>query len=518
MDREARRARREARRPELRLAAPAARLVLAALVAGCASVGDPPGGPPDTTPPTVARVSPDSGAVVAPPSEADIYLDEVVQERVAAPRPDIASAVLLSPVTGAVDVGWHRDRISVRPHDGFKAGRIYRLQLLPVLSDLRQNRMRRGRVWVFSTGPAIPSATLEGAVVDWAGNRPAANALIEAVLLPDSLPYRTLADSAGGFTLGQMPPGEYLLFGTIDQNNDRRRGPREAFDTVRVHLADSASAELFAFTHDTTGPRLRTVELADSVTLRITFDRPLDPSRHLDTGAVRLALATDSTTPLPVLAVWTQAEADSARAALAAQRAAADSAEQRLRADSAAVRPPPDTARGHAPGDTARAARAQPTRGERPAVPPPPLAVPTGRTGAGTGTTARRDSTRAAKMLARRPAPTAVRLVRLPSPLREGARYILWVRGARDLSGVAADARGQVAVPVPRAPRGARTPAAGDSLRPRADTTATRGVAADSMRPPAAAPPDTARAALPARRDSTPPPPPPSRTRRGPAP
>ena len=53
-------------------------------------------------------------------------------------------------------------------------------------------------------------------------------ALIEAVLLPDSLPYRTLADSTGWFRMTQMPAGTYLVYGILDTNGDRRRGAREA--------------------------------------------------------------------------------------------------------------------------------------------------------------------------------------------------------------------------------------------------------------------------------------------------
>jgi hypothetical protein len=455
----------------------------------------------------VARVAPDSGAVVEPPREADIYLDEVVSERVAAPRPDISSAVLLSPVRGLVDVRWHRNRISVRPKEGFKAGRVYRLELLPVLADLRQNRMRRGHVWVFSTGPAIPSAGLSGSVVDWAQGRVGLNALVEAVLLPESLPYRAVADSQGAFSMQQVPAGEYLVYGIIDQDNNRQRGLREAFDTVRVRLDDTASVELYAFTHDTTGPRLRTVETADSLTLRLTFDRPLDPAQHLDTGDVRFAPLTDSTAYLPLVGVWTQAEADSVRAAQSAQRAAADSARLRQQADSARAHQPADTTRARPPADTARPRPPTPAPGQRPApgaqpgVRPPPLQLPGAapQTAGQPGRPATpRDSSRAMKMLARRPPPTAVRLVRLAAPVAPGSRYVVWVLGARGLSGPRADARGQLSIPVPRPARGARPGAASDSLRPPADTSAPR-------RPP----PDTTRPAAPAR-DSTRPPPPPT--------
>jgi hypothetical protein len=418
-------------------------------------VGEPPGGPPDTAPPTVASIAPDSGAVLAaPPREATVFLSEVVNERIAAPRPDVAGAVLLSPVKGRVDVTWRRNRVSVVPREGFKPGRVYRLEVFPVFTDLRQNRMRRGALSVFSTGPAIPTAVLTGSLVDWPGNRPGANGLVEAVLLPDSLPYRTLADSTGSFTLRQVPTGEYLVYATVDQDNNRERGPREAFDSLRVTLGDSAAIEVFAFPHDTTGPRLRTVELADSLTLKLTFDRALDPGQALDTSAVALVPIADSTTRLAVLNVWTPAQADSIRA----------DERTRGRADTARTGGRADTARTGGRADTART---------RAATPP-------------------RDSSLAMKMLARRPSPSAVRLVRLAAPLATGARYTVTVQGVRGLSGPPADARGQISVAVPRPrPQTGRPAAQRDTLRTRGDTLSAR---ADTVRTPA---PDSTRPALP---------------------
>jgi hypothetical protein len=463
------------------------RAALAAVAVACASAGDPPGGPPDQDPPVVTRIAPDSGSVAsALPSEALVYLNEVVNERVASPRSDISSAVLLSPVKGPVRVTWRRDHISVRPREGFQPGRVYRLEVFPVLTDLRQNRMKRGAIAVFSTGPALAGGRLDGAVVDWAGGRPAIGALIEAVLLPDSLPYRAVADSTGSFTLLEIPGGDYLVYGVVDQDNNRERGLREAYDTVRLHLADSATAELFAFPRDTTGPRLRTVEIADSLSLRLTFDRPLDPALVLDTSAIRLTSAADSATRLPVALVLTPLQFDSLRAVRAPPAAA----------DSGRARTPADTARARAPADSGRARRAVPdTTRPRPAaadtararVPALPAGAQPPRQGAPVQPgaarpvqpAAPRDSTRAQKMLARRPAPSAVRVVRLAEPLAPGARYMVEVTGVRSLSGVTGDARGQISVPVPSRRTEARRAAPADSTGTARDTSQAGG-----LRPP----------------------------------
>lgn len=422
-------------------------------IVACASTGDPPGGPPDRKPPVVMRVDPESGSVLTtPPSEVSIYFDEVINERIVGTPSEIKGAVMLSPTTEPERVRWHRDRVSVRPKSGFEANRVYRVEVFPVITDLRSNKMRAGRVIVFSTGPAIPASTLQGTVVDWVAGRPAVRALIEAVLMPDSLVYRTLADSAGVFRLDLLPPGEYRVYGIMDTNNDRRRGTREVYDSASVAAADTSAAplELYAFVRDTTGPRLRQSDVVDSMTLKLTFDRPLDPTLVLDTSMVTVAPLDDSTSGLPVVGVFTQKELDSLRARVA----------DTVTADS--LRPAPDSV----PADSARPARPDTLRPAAPVAPARPVARP--------GARAPLDSTRAEKMLARRPPPTDVRLVRLGVPLVPDTRYVIFARGVRSLSGNENDARGVV-----RPPRRAVAPpvngAARDSVAApdstRADTT-----------------------------------------------
>ena len=416
------------------------------LVASCAQSGDPPGGPPDQTPPHVLRIEPESGSVLtAAPSEVNIWFDEVIAERTTGQPPDIGGAVILSPSSEPDRVTWRRDRISVRPKRGFKPGLIYRIELLPVINDLRNNHMRGSRTIVFSTGPEIPHGTLTGTVVDWVAGRPAARALIEAVLMPDSLVYRSLADSGGVFRMEQMPAGHYRVYGVVDQNNDRRRAPREMFDSAGVDVDTTGTPmELFAFAHDTTGPRIRQVEVADSNTLKITFDRALDPTLELDSSRVSVAPLEDSTASLAIVAVLTQKGLDSLTKRVQDSVTAAHLAADTTHRDTTATRR--DTTRRNA-------TRPDTTRGRR-----APL-----------------DSTRAERMLARRPPPTDVRFVRLAAPLVPDTRYVIHVTGVRSLSGFenATVPRGQVRAPRPGATRNTTT---------RADTTRSDTTRSDTTR------------------------------------
>jgi len=200
-------------------------------------------------------------------------------------------------------VRWRRDRIVVRPREGWVAGRVYRVELLPGLSDLRNNRTDSGSVVTFTTGAPVPNLTLRGRVVDWNSRRPQPGAVLEAVLLPDSLSYRAIADSLGQFRLGPLPAGEYLVYGGLDQNRNVRIESREPFDTLRMGTAGDSVGDFWAFRHDSTGPRIQTVTERDSIAISVTFTQSLDPRQPFSPRQVRVLRLPDSL-PVRVLGVY----------------------------------------------------------------------------------------------------------------------------------------------------------------------------------------------------------------------
>ncbi|HET7457521.1 MAG TPA: Ig-like domain-containing protein, partial [Gemmatimonadaceae bacterium] len=258
-------------------------VVVALAQSACASQGAPPGGPPDAAPPKLVRIIPDTGAVNVKAPRAVFQFDEVVSERPSGGAPSLEAMFVVSPRQGEPDVSWGRDVITVKPRRGFRPNTVYTITMLPGISDLRGNVRKEGATAVFSTGPTIPSTTVRGVVFDWVKSEPAARALVEAIVVPpgadtsararrDSTVYVTSSDSSGRFAFAHLPPGPYVVRGVLDANNNRALDPREAWDSVRVSLADSARVELLTFVHDTLGPRIASVSASDSVTLRVAFD------------------------------------------------------------------------------------------------------------------------------------------------------------------------------------------------------------------------------------------------------
>ncbi len=442
-------------------------LLLVALLAGaweasggCASIGTPPGGPPDSAPPHIVHMQPESGAVVPNfHGDAVIQFDETVEEMASGggggggggATGGLAKQVLLSPVAGPVNVSWHRSSVTVKPKEGWKR-RVYRLEILPGFTDLRRNRSDSAKTVLFTTGPAIGHARIGGIALKWIEQTIMVRALIEAVPLPDSVGYLTLADSGGQFNLQNLAPGHYIVYATSDDNGDRRRSPREAYDSTLVTLDSSSNVALFAFPHDTVPPRPRAATFVDSITVRAEFSQALDPTTPLDTTQLKVVQLPDSM-PVAVAQVLTQQQYDSLTKTM--QQKAESAGAAAIKHDTAAapnirptVPPPPPPP---PPGPPPAARPEPPSRGPRRAAARAQPRQPV-------------DTALVRRLLAQRPIPSDKIIIRLAHPLKPETRYIVVIAGATNLLGK--KGHGDVGftvpkpVPVDTTRRGARpTPA-----------------------------------------------------------
>lgn len=431
-------------------------------MAGCASPGMPPGGPEDHAPPKLISVSPDTNSTNQKQSSVTFRFDEVVSERPSGAQ-SLDRMIIVSPSDGAPRVRWRRSAIQVRPRRSLRPNTTYTVTILPGMTDLRGNTQTSAFTTTFSTGPELLRTRLSGVVFDWVAGRPAPKAYVQAFVRGDTtFSWIAQADSAGRFELRSFPSGTYLLRAVIDANDNRGLDPREAWDSAGVAVADSGRVEMYAFVHDTVGPRIDRISVTDSVTLSIDFDKAVDPSSPL-TPATFIILAADST-PTSVTALVSDSTLEAERAARA--KSSADSARARggrdaTRADSAADRRPTSATDSRVP------------------LPTP---------GRGRGAAARTDTTALPKPS--RPSPTVHTNLRLGAPLKASTTYRLRATGVRGLLGNARTSDKVFITPKPPAPPDTTRRATADSVgrraRPAADTARVR------------IPPDTTRSKTPA--------------------
>ena len=391
-------------------------VAICVVLAGCASASPPPGGPEDKAPPRLVHVTPDTNAVNVADRFAQFYFDETISDRGEGAQA-LDAYFLVSPSDGAMDLSWHRSRIDVRPHQGFRPNTAYTVTMLPGLTDLRTNAMKGGAKLTFSTGPTIPTLFIDGIAFDWVAGTPV-KAYVEA-LTPDSIRYLANADSVGRFSLGPLNPGSYLVRGIVDANNNHGLDRNESYDTVRVTVPGTTRIELLTAQRDTLAARMSVPAVTDSMTLTVSFDRPLDPTQTIAPTAFRL-LASDSSV-VPIVGAYSPLEMrriDSVRA-----QTRADSLR---RADSLAGKTPaPVTPPADAPS---------PIPGAKAPPPPPP-----------------RPSL---------PSPFNSVVLKLDEPLKPSSEYRLSTTGLRALSGKVTASERRFSSPKPPPPK-----AAADSTR-----------------------------------------------------
>ncbi len=332
------------------------RLIAVLWLAGCAQTGMPPGGPPDKEAPRLVRITPDTNAVNVRGNAIGFQFNEVVSER---PRgvPTLADLFVVSPSRGATSISWRRTHVEIRPRGGLRPNTTYTVRMLPGMVDLDGNMDSSGVTLVFSTGPTIATGRISGRVFDWVAAKVAPKAIAEAVALPDSARYAVEADSTGEFNIRNMPPGQYLVRALVDLNKNGIVDARELFDSITVTLADSFRRDMLAAVRDSLGAGLATADARDSLTVRLTLDRPLDT---LFVPAKRFfSVKTADSTVVTFDTVLTQAQVD---------RHVADSTRNKFVQDSVQAAFKRDSARA---ADSARTAAAP-----RPETPPP---RPTGR-------------------------------------------------------------------------------------------------------------------------------------------
>jgi len=237
----------------------------------------------------VVRTEPESFTTITDPdARVRFFFDERISEQIG--DGGLESAVTVSPRTGDVRVSRSGDAISVQLEGGFRPGLVYRVTLLPVVTDLFGNRTTQPFEVVFSTGgdPDV-TATLAGEVWDRLSGQGVNGAVVQAVGR-DSLVNIAQADRQGVFAFRYLPPGDFVVTAFQDNDRDRTPGARESNGSVSTSLVagDTAVVEIPILAPDTTPAVLGAARALDSVTIVVDFDDFLDPGASADQVGVRL--------------------------------------------------------------------------------------------------------------------------------------------------------------------------------------------------------------------------------------
>lgn len=257
-------------------------LLLLLLLAGCAKVGPPTGGPVDRTPPRVVGHRPVGDATTVPLDAAvEIEFSEAMD------RERTEAGLFVSP-EGELRCRWSGRRL--RLDMDLQANRTYVITVGTEARDLRGNALEQSFTFAFATGERLNQGQIAGFV--YREHQPVSGALVWAYDLEGfrggfgraAPQYRTQSGQDGRYSFARLAAGRYRLLAFADENRDREYDPGEWLalpaGDLEVSEADTArSGDLALVQHASDEVELERVQAVDSRRLLLEFSRAVDPAR-----------------------------------------------------------------------------------------------------------------------------------------------------------------------------------------------------------------------------------------------
>lgn len=193
------------------------------LLAGCAQIVAPTGGPRDTTPPKITKTSPENNSSnFKEKTEIKISFDEFMV------IDNPGEKVMISPpLKAAPTYKTSGKQLIIQFEDTLKENTTYTMFFDNCIKDITESNSIPAFEYVFSTGNSIDSGQIAGKVIDALTLKP--EQLVYVMLYTeniDSLPstqkpyYLTKTNDAGEFKFAHVGITKYKLFALLDKNNN----------------------------------------------------------------------------------------------------------------------------------------------------------------------------------------------------------------------------------------------------------------------------------------------------------
>lgn len=197
-------------------------IVITSLLAACASIGHPDGGPRDVEPPTFVSGTPEPGALNVTSGKLHFLFNENVQ------LDDPSNKIVVSPAQVQMPkISSNGKRISIELQDSLLPDATYTIDFGDAIKDLNEGNILDGFATYFSTGSEIDSLQISGMVMEARNLEPAQGMLVGVYATEADSAIRTLrfdrltrTNQLGQFTLRNLPEGTYQLFAVNDVNRD----------------------------------------------------------------------------------------------------------------------------------------------------------------------------------------------------------------------------------------------------------------------------------------------------------
>ncbi len=197
-------------------------IAAAMLVAACANMGRPEGGPRDELPPVYVRSNPAMGQLNVKGNKITVEFDENIA------LDDAMNKIVVSPAQRTTPaISSNAKRVTVELRDTLLPNTTYTIDFADAVKDLNEGNVLDGLALDFATGDTIDTMRISGMVFEALTLEPAQGMLVGVYSnLEDSaihtLPMDriTKTNQLGQFTIRNLKEGTYRIFALNDVNRD----------------------------------------------------------------------------------------------------------------------------------------------------------------------------------------------------------------------------------------------------------------------------------------------------------
>ena len=225
------------------------------LLAACASIGSPEGGPRDYNPPQVVRSSPQPGTVNFKGNKVEIVFDEIVNLKDQQKKVIISPAPRTQPLIRTVG-----KKVTIEFRDELEENTTYVIDFSNAIEDNNEGNQLDGYTFAFSTGESIDTLAVSGIVLRANDLEPMQHIIVGLHSNLDDTAFTHLplervsrTNDRGMFTLRNLKPGSYHVFALNDVDGDYRMARTEdiAFlDEIIVPTTSDFTSQDTVFTFD----------------------------------------------------------------------------------------------------------------------------------------------------------------------------------------------------------------------------------------------------------------------------
>lgn len=197
-------------------------LLVVAMLAACASMGTPDGGPFDEDPPVFVSGIPAPNATGVTDGKVVLEFDENIKLENA-----FEKVVISPPQFEQPQIKYSGKRITVQLYDSLIPNTTYSIDFNDAVVDNNEGNPLENFAYVFSTGTSVDTLAVSGTVLNAEDLEPIKGIMVGLhSLMSDTaftkLPFERVArtDSRGRFSIKGLAPGKYRLYALADANGN----------------------------------------------------------------------------------------------------------------------------------------------------------------------------------------------------------------------------------------------------------------------------------------------------------